>query len=196
MNTNPELDQDRAFDLYDTYKKYGYVMFPQQRRIYEQLQKHVAHKTVLEVGCGNGIGTAMLHRPAKSIVGTDKFGCNVHFASELYPWVTFSEWDIQKPRQCIPVQVVVAVEVIEHAADPITALRNLIAAATETVWISTPNGKGVERPPSNPHHVLEYTTREMLHMLHGHSVKILAWDDFRELDVDTDITPLVYRIDL
>jgi 2-polyprenyl-3-methyl-5-hydroxy-6-metoxy-1,4-benzoquinol methylase len=194
--TNPELDQDRAFDLYDTYKKYGYVMFPQQRRIYERLQRLVYKKKVLEAGCGNGVGSAILDQSSGWTTATDKLSTNIDFAKELYPWINFDVWDINLPLFTKSADVVVAVEVIEHVADPVTALKNLINAATETMWISTPNGKNVERPPSNPHHVLEYTVREMLHMLHGYNVKILAWDDFRELDIDTDITPLVYKVEL
>ncbi len=204
METNPEVDQDRAFDLYDTYRKYGYVMFPQQRKIYQQLQSHCNGKHVLEVGCGNGVGSAMLSRVALSFFATDKSENNIKFARELYPWVNFGVGDVQE-QSSSRTQVVVAVEIIEHVANPATALRNLINVATETVWISTPNGRLTqhEKPPSNPYHVAEYTPEEMLGMIHGAcagrpvKVYIYAYDDFKTpLTIDTDKNPLVYRIDL
>lgn len=208
--TNPELDQDRAFDLYDTYKKYGYVMFPQQRRIYEQLAKLlIIGKTVLEVGCGNGVGTAVLVEALQievdqppnpgSVVGTDKIQGNVEFAKCLYPWIDFRVWDVLTPWKHGKRRTVVVVEVIEHVADPMAALRNMIDAATEAVWISTPNGKYAKKPPENPHHVAEYTVDEMWIMLRScgmTKIDVLAWDDFRHLSPDTDVTPLVYKVEL
>src|SRR5678815_2148189 len=92
--TNPELDQDRAFDLYDTYKKYGYVMFPQQRKIYQHIAGRTTYQSVLEIGCGNGVGSAMLYRLNKSLIASDKLESNVAFARELYPWITFAVIDV------------------------------------------------------------------------------------------------------
>jgi protein-L-isoaspartate O-methyltransferase len=37
-------------------------MFPQQRAIYSRLVPEVSGKTVLEAGCGVGLGTAILSR--------------------------------------------------------------------------------------------------------------------------------------
>jgi 2-polyprenyl-3-methyl-5-hydroxy-6-metoxy-1,4-benzoquinol methylase len=200
MQTNPEIDQDRAFDLYDTYKKYGYVMFPQQRRIYVHLTRRVMGKTVLEVGCGNGVGTAMLANRASKIKAIDKLKGNCDFASQLYPWINFEARDIVMP---LPIskfaEVVIAVEIIEHVTYPLTALRNMINAATETVWISTPNGKHAKQPPENPYHVAEYTVDQMLDMLYKAGAKIvtvLSWDHFYEQDRDTDVSPLVYKVEV
>jgi len=96
VETNPELEQDRAFDTYDHFQQFGFVMFPQQREIYNRLAEVVKDKTVLEAGCGAGIGTAMLDRKAFSMIGTDKNLRNAEFAQELYPWINFFQWDISK----------------------------------------------------------------------------------------------------
>lgn len=207
MTTNPERDQDRAADLYDNWVKYGYVMFPQQAEIYHHLAKVVDGKLVLEAGCGAGVGTAVLSRKAAFIRGTDKSQRNTDFARDLYPWLTFDVWDISNPWMRKQYDVVIAVEVIEHVANPVQALANLIAAATETVWVSTPNGRGKDCPPDNPYHVYEYAPDEFVSMLGAalmvtptrHKVRGIRqfhWQTFEPVSVDTDVSPLVYKVEL
>ena len=43
---NPEKEQDRAADLLEMFNKYGYVMFPQQRKIYQALAERLENKNV------------------------------------------------------------------------------------------------------------------------------------------------------
>lgn len=103
----------------------------------------------------------------------------------------------------------IAVEVIEHVANPVQALTNLIAAANEGLWISTPNGQGKPVPPSNPYHVAEYSPSEMLDMLFANervsSVYVWAWDKFpgqpaiafrEQKDPMPSSDPLVYHANL
>ena len=113
--------------------------------------------TVLEAGCGNGIGSAVLDRCAARLTATDKLPVNVAFASQIYPWLDLRVWDATEPWPGDRYQAVVAVEVLEHVADPVGLLRNLFEAAVAEVWFSTPNGLGKPRPPDNPYHVAEYT---------------------------------------
>lgn len=197
---NQPKEQDRAEDLLDNWRKYGYVMFPQQRAIYNYLIPQVANKSVLEAGCGNGVGTAMMERSAKSIVGTDQLESNVKFCQEIYPWINFSAWDIEEVYGKSQFEVVVAVEVIEHVADPLLSLRNLIDACLSELWISTPNGAGQKRPPDNPYHVCEYTPAEMYALimeasrLSPRQVTILSWKDGSTQSTSTLINPLIYRV--
>ncbi len=209
--TNPEKDQDRAFDLYDTFDKYGYVMFRQQREIYRRIAEEVQGE-VLEAGCGNGVGTAIIdHRlvldDAGYITGTDKLQRNVDFAKCLYPWIDFQVWDISQryTHDTRMFDTVICIECLEHVADPVNALRNLFAAARKEVWISTPNGRGKPRPPSNPYHCCEWTTDEMCKMIResfgggphaAGKITVMGWEDFKEVEDDTDVDPLVYRIQL
>ena len=200
--TNVEINQDRVADTVEHFREFGYVMFPQQRRIYELLAEKLEDKTVVEVGCGNGLGTAILSNSVFEIVGTDKLLGNVNFAKCMYPWINFGVWDIQKPIPRLPsvlkVSSVVCVETIEHVANPEKAIQNLIDAATEEVWISTPNGRGKKRPPDNPYHVCEYTPEEMLIMIRDCSgwsqTEVLHWETFKFVSTETDVDPLVYRI--
>lgn len=208
---NPPLAQDRAEDLYMTFQRYGYAMFPQQRAIYRQLCDRVIGRTVLEAGCGAGLGAGMLARPASFFTATDKEPGNVALAKELYPWVPCEVWDAERHgwRGFQP-QVVVCVEVLEHVADPARLLRHLLAAATQEVWLSTPNGAAPTAaggpkpvPPDNPHHVREYTPAEVLALvleatgtgLHWEP-KIFNWESFAAgpLPQETRADPLVYHL--
>ncbi|GAG77899.1 unnamed protein product, partial [marine sediment metagenome] len=96
---NPEIDQDRVEDTIDHFNKFGYVMFPQQVKIYENIKEKIGNSgEILEAGCGNGLGTAILgHSNRFYVYGTDKLGKNIKFASCLYPWIKFREWDINYP---------------------------------------------------------------------------------------------------
>ncbi len=192
---NPEIDQDRAFDLLDTFEKHGCIMFAQQKSIYYHLSRVIAGSTVLEAGCGSGVGTSILSRVATQIIGTDKLARNVAFARCLYPWLSFEVWDINKSSD-LKFQVVVCVEAIEHVTNPKDAIQNLVNAAIETVWISTPNGAGKPRPPENHYHVCEYTPHEMLDMIGDHPVIIRNGENWERVFVDTEADPLVYRIEV
>lgn len=197
--TNPEKDQDRAADLCDLWQRYGFVMFRQQRAIYERLALRCAWKGVIEAGCGDGVGSALLERRAAKFLATDKLDCNVRFARELYPWIRFEQWDLNRPWRGEKYEYAVCVEAIEHVADPERALAHLVTAATAEVWFSTPNGRVKrEHPPSNPWHVAEYTPTEVLGMVAGlgRSAEVLDWETFEPVSVDTEVNPLVYRVRL
>jgi 2-polyprenyl-3-methyl-5-hydroxy-6-metoxy-1,4-benzoquinol methylase len=191
-------DQDRAYDLLDTFNKHSVVMFSQQQRIYANLAKALCGCTVLEAGCGNGVGTAILSQTSSQIIGTDVNSRNTAFAKGLYPWIPFYLWDIREPTS-LRAEVVVCVEAIEHVEDLERSLRNLAEAALDCLWISTPNGVGKSIPPENPYHVQEYTpiefTDAVAAVLHRSAV-IRHYDTWEILGVDTLVDPLVYEIQL
>jgi 2-polyprenyl-3-methyl-5-hydroxy-6-metoxy-1,4-benzoquinol methylase len=197
--TNPEIDQNRVEETVETFNQYDYIMFRQQRLIYHNVAQRIRGARVIEAGCGMGLGTAMLERHCGKIYGTDKLSRNCRFASCLYPWIEFSEWDINYP---LPIDkqftAAVAVEVIEHVQNPELAIRNLLSAVCEggEIWISTPNANaGKEQPPTNPFHVAEYTVVEFHSMLpDGVSCDLFSWDTFDTVPSNTEITPIVYRL--
>lgn len=193
--TNPEIDQDRVFDLFDTFEKHGSSMFCEQVAIYNNLAPCVRGEHVLEAGCGSGVGTAVLFRHVADIVGTDKLQKNVDFAKCIYPWIFFTTWDLNKPTS-LRASVVVCIEAIEHVTDPQAAINHLIEAADHMVWLSTPNGVGKKRPPGNPYHTREYTPFEVLEMIGDYEVKIRHWQTWEKLHPETTIDPLVYQIQL
>lgn len=190
---NPEKDQDRVFDLFEMFEKHKQIMFHQQLHIYNKLATEVKGKSVLELGCGTGLGTAIMSRTAKSILATDKGENNIKFAQLTYPWIPFYVVDLNY-TYCYSADIVVCVEALEHVTNVELALKTMFNAANEKVWLSTPNGNGKKRPPENPYHVQEYTTEEMLRMLKGHVVIIRAWDTWEEVSVSTKVDPLVYEV--
>ena len=199
--TNPERDQERVEEPAELFRQYGYAMFRQQRAIYGQIAKRVSGCTVLEAGCGNGLGSAMLDRNAVRLVATDKLEKNVLFAGELYPWLDLRVWDMTTPCPWGTFHTVVCVEAIEHVADPLAAMRNLVNAANQQVFISTPNGAGKPRPPSNPWHVAEYAPTEMIQIIRtvkfDCAIHVLGWEDFQPVSPNTTyVSPLMYRIQL
>ncbi len=187
---------------FDTYKKYGYLMFPQQRTIYSNIAKRIdPHSTVLEVGCGIGLGTAILDRSLTTkVVGTDNLIENVKMARALYPWITFNQMDIcsRLPTLIRLPDIVVAVEVLEHVENPRYALTNMCLIAQKEVWLSTPNGIGKKRPPDNPYHCCEYTVNEVNEMIpNGWNLKVLEYQDFKAVNsviVNNGASPLVYHL--
>ena len=195
---NPERTQDRVADLFDHWRQFGYLMFPRQRRIYDQIAERVRGRVVLEAGCGTGQGTAVLARATHDVVGTDKEPGNVGFAAHLYPWVPFAVWDISHPGR-LRADVVVCVETVEHVADAGRAVLNLLNAAREELWISTPNGLGKPRPPDNPFHCVEYTAAEMTDFILREPalverVQVLDWETFQPVGLDAACDPVVYRV--
>jgi 2-polyprenyl-3-methyl-5-hydroxy-6-metoxy-1,4-benzoquinol methylase len=181
--TNPVKDQDRVRDLFEHFEQYGDVMFRQQRAIYEYIATQTRYKKVLEVGCGNGVGSAILAhgRSAGLLTASDVSHNNIKFARCLYPWITFIPLDVRLLVFNGVVEDVVAVEVLEHVSDPQLAINNMVGAAKERVWISTPNGTNKPRPPENPYHVCEYTPDEVLGWLFKNQrvkfVNVLNWDN-------------------
>lgn len=197
MNRNPEKNQDRFQDTFDHFNRWGYVLFPQDRRIYERLAETLHGRNVIEAGCGQGTGTGILSREC-NIIGTDKEKKNVDFARALYPWISFFEWNITRNPFGETREVVVAVEVIEHVEKTQRAIDNLIASATREVWISTPNGRrlALGSPPSNPYHVWEWTPAEIMGMFGQRKIEVYDWETWKIVDnpVDTLVDPVVYHV--
>lgn len=190
---NKEKDQDRVHDTIDHFERFGYVMFPSQLKIYRFLIEKVIGHSILEAGCGMGLGTNILHaEPHTFIMGTDKLKKNVDFAKALYPQIEFSTWDITKGPWQDKYEMVVCVECVEHVADVKGAIQNLIASAKKEVWFTTPN-RSVETP-DNPYHVREYSAKEMLEIIGDYKVEFYDWRTEKQTGPDSDCDPLIYRI--
>ena len=194
---NPERDQDRVADLFELFNKSGQIMFHQQQSIYGHIADAIDGDSVLEAGCGTGLGTSILSRRTEDIVGTDKILRNIEFARATYPWLRFDTWDLNVSTY-YRADIVVCVEALEHVGDTVSALRHLIQATGSELWISVPNGTGKPRPPKNPYHVCEYTPPEMINMIHQlgiYNIAIRHWQNFQLLPSTTPVDPLVYHLE-
>lgn len=197
---NPQRPQDMIATAFQRFAATGHVILPEQRRIYQQLAERVKFQPVLEAGCGIGLGTSLFQHAARcDLLGTDLDFRHVAFARGMFPQCRFDVWDISQGPYREKFDVVVAVEVLEHVSDYQAALANLVASATEEVWLSTPNRRnpemGTDRP-RNVHHVHEFLPQELLALAKPlcRQVTVHHWDGLAELDAKTEVTPLVYRL--
>ncbi len=128
-------------------------------------------KTVLDVACGTGYGTAILASAAGSVVGIDLDRETIAYARENYPHpkVTYLLGDIlQLPLPDESVEVVACFETIEHVVDDRKCLQELrrVLQPGGICLLSTPNravfspGKTLSDQPHNIFHCREYTLDE------------------------------------
>jgi 2-polyprenyl-3-methyl-5-hydroxy-6-metoxy-1,4-benzoquinol methylase len=211
QHCNPVKDLDWREGAFDTFQKYKVLMFQQQKQIYTNIKDQILkmdaiEASVIEFGCGIGIGTAYLARylaPAR-VTGTDNIAENIALARELHMGVPFYVHNIEASKvvHSIVGAVGIAVEVIEHVGDPVKGIRNMLASVSKELWLSTPNGNGKTRPPSNPYHVCEYTPLEMFDIIKEASkecsmvvTRVLDYKHFQPItDSNTKVDPLVYHI--
>ena len=88
---------------------------------YNVISKFISGKTVLDIACGEGYGSAILAKNAKSVLGMDISGSTINLANDKYKGITnlsfqnASVLDIPLPDNSI--DIVVSFETIEHLAD-------------------------------------------------------------------------------
>ena len=214
--TNPEADAiDMVARLSDRFHNTGLVMPATQRTIYEGIAKKIvvndkasAKKTVADVGCGLGIGSYILSNEARFVWGVDKSAENVSFAQQMYAGslkMRFDALDINDfPREVAKFSVVACVEVLEHIADPekaIAFLKRLMGPLGSSVgWVTLPNRNSPllqKDKPRNPFHVAEPTASELYDFLTKHFKYVVLYAPDLEtlVDLDTDVTPVVCKIE-
>jgi SAM-dependent methyltransferase len=134
--------------------------------VYDWIAERVRGESVIDMACGEGYGSDVLARSAKSVVGVDANPeaheharlryrrPNLRFARELVD--TYSE----------PADAVVFLQTIEHLQDPGGVLAHFRSLVGDdgTVYVSTPNvltlaPKGQPRS-GNPWHIHEYRRAE------------------------------------
>jgi 2-polyprenyl-3-methyl-5-hydroxy-6-metoxy-1,4-benzoquinol methylase len=90
--------------------------------------RDVSARTVLDLGCGNGSFSALLHSQGFSVAGCDASISGLALARQAHPNVNFFEHDISNPLPADhagPYDSVVSLEVIEHLLLP----RQLVVSA-------------------------------------------------------------------
>jgi trans-aconitate methyltransferase len=96
--------------------------------------------TLIDVGCAVGDGLSTLRRACK---GTAQFsGCDfsaegIRISATRFPDVEFFVHDIHKPLPRTWTSVI-SLQTIEHLDDPVTAVKNLAEAATDTLIVAAP----------------------------------------------------------
>jgi 2-polyprenyl-3-methyl-5-hydroxy-6-metoxy-1,4-benzoquinol methylase len=153
--------------------------------VYEWIARQVAGRSVIDMACGEGYGSNVLARQARSVVGVDANpeafeharlrytgagpdgrASNLRFERALVE--SFSE----------PADAVVFLQTIEHLQDPGATLAHFKRILNEggRAFVSTPNvltlaPAGAERS-DNPWHVHEYRREEFAELCRAHFGKV------------------------
>jgi SAM-dependent methyltransferase len=131
----------------------------------------VREQDVLEVGCGEGYGTALLAGVARRIVGIDYDALTVVHAAAAYPQARFVRANLAAlPFPDASVDAVVTLQVIEHVWNHAEFVRECLRVlrAGGRLLVTTPNrltfSPGLDTPV-NPFHTKEFTAGELTHLL-------------------------------
>ena len=145
--------------------------FRRHEAAYAWLLPHVEGRTVLEVGCGEGYGTAMIASVAKQVLGVDYDQPAISHAAATYPQAAFARANLAAlPIGDAGMDVVATLQVIEHVWDHPQFVRECarVLRPGGTLLVTTPNrltfSPGLDKPV-NPFHTREFTAAELTRLL-------------------------------
>ena len=132
---------------------------------------YAAGRRVLEVGCGEGYGTAQLASVAEQIVGLDYDALTIAHCGATYPRARFVRANLAAlPVRSAGVDVVATLQVIEHVwnhREFVTECLRVLQPGG-LLLVTTPNrltfSPGLDRP-INPFHTREFTAAELVELL-------------------------------
>jgi len=136
--------------------------------VYQWIASRVGGMQVLDMGCGEGYGPAVLAERAAAVVGLDANPEAHEHARLRYsrPGLRFERGLVESHGEPGTFDAVVFLQTIEHVADPAAVLEHLRTLLTPggVVYVSTPNRLTLAPPGAeksdNPWHVKEYTAAE------------------------------------
>lgn len=229
---NPEAeDKEQVMANIGLFIKNGVLLWHPTRMMYEfiknrcikratehpQYPKFVWKPTIVDVGCGSGVGSNILSQEADFVWGIDKNETSIKFAQQAFTrvkngiyynsHVSFDQFDlINETRETMKFDVVVAIEVIEHIYDYRKFLQRLTSFDTRAkenpteYYISTPNrnNKNIQKDrPYNKYHVREYTSQEFVSVLSEFFKDIELFSSAGEpAPIDTNHTPILAKCKL
>lgn len=145
--------------------------FRRHEAVYRFAAPLVAGRRVLEVGCGEGYGTALLARSAARIVGIDYDASATAHATRSYPVARFVRANLAAlPVPSGSVDVLVSLQVIEHVWNHPEFVRECLRVLRPggLLFVTTPNrltfSPGLAEPV-NPFHTKEFTAAELAELL-------------------------------
>jgi SAM-dependent methyltransferase len=141
---------------------------------------YVAGERVLEIGCGEGYGTALLATAAAAVVGIDYDALTIAHAAKQYPLARFLRANLAAlPIPTASVDVVAALQVIEHVWNHNEFVRECLRVLRPggTLLVTTPNrltfSPGLEAPV-NPFHTKEFTAAELTELLSDNGFEVVG----------------------
>lgn len=236
----PAEGLDLISRVHGRFKGTGLVMPQSQINIYKNITqffiedvtkyrgypKTIHKPTVVDVGCGIGIGSNYLSMEAQFVWGIDSNEESINYARQCFerlqnniyytPQVTFDVVDAtNEPRDLQQFDYVTCIEVIEHIPNAeseklLTFLNRFVKKNKDGSWVSdasrtkiflsTPNRnspKIQKDTPRNEHHCFEPTAAEMYTFLTKHYHYVTVLDEHLEpQELGTEATPLVYKLEL
>jgi 2-polyprenyl-3-methyl-5-hydroxy-6-metoxy-1,4-benzoquinol methylase len=141
--------------------------FRRHEAAYVWAERFVRGALVLDAGCGEGYGSDQLARAAYRVFAVDRDSPAAAHAAGRYPRVRIVRAGLEQlPFATASLEVVVALQVIEHVVDQPSVLREVarVLRPAGTVLLSTPNRltftPGSDRPV-NPFHTREVSATEL-----------------------------------
>jgi SAM-dependent methyltransferase len=150
--------------------------FRRHEAAYAALAPFTVGAVLLEAGCGEGYGAALLSAVAHRVLAVDRAFRVAAHAARRYPGVTVAQADLARlPLPDEALDVVSLLQVIEHLADQEAALAESarVLRPAGTLLLSTPNrltfspGRDV---PVNPFHTRELSAEDLTTLLDKHFV--------------------------
>ncbi|SOD73361.1 methyltransferase family protein [Jatrophihabitans sp. GAS493] len=150
--------------------------FRRHQVVYQFILDRLADGTVIEVGCGEGYGSALLATSARRVLGIDYDALAVEHCARQYPEVDFVRGNLAAlPVRDGTADAVVSLQVIEHVWDHPQFVRQCLRSLRPggQFIVSTPNrltfspDNDGTTPPTNPFHTHEFTAVELIRLLVG-----------------------------
>jgi SAM-dependent methyltransferase len=154
--------------------------FRRHEAAYAWLLPAVAGRVVLEVGCGEGYGTAMMAAQARKVIGVDYDHSAVAHAQARYRRPRFVRANLAAlPVRDARVDVLAGLQVIEHVWDhpQFVAECARVVRPGGALLISTPNrltfSPGLD-VPTNPFHTHEFTAAELVALINANGFAVTS----------------------
>lgn len=159
-----------------------YLLFLIHLKAYEEAASRGQGKTVLDIGCNNGYGTAVIAANCRKAVGIDVSPRAIREAQRMFAskGIEFQLVDGKRlPFEDASFDLVTCYQVIEHIGDCGSFLSEIkrVLARGACLLIATPNARirlDSTRKPWNPLHVREFNAGELLSLLrtYFHDVRL------------------------
>jgi SAM-dependent methyltransferase len=143
--------------------------------VYEWIAARVADRAVLDMACGEGYGSSVLARTARSVVGVDGNPEAHEHARLRYtdPGLSFEWGAVETYGEPGSFDAVVFLQTIEHVVDPGAVLGHFarILRPGGVAYVSTPNVLTLAPPGAaksdNPWHLREYRAEDFAGLCRG-----------------------------
>lgn len=141
--------------------------FRRHEAAYQYVASLVTGCKVVDIGCGEGYGTATLASRATTVIGLDYDRATVRHAAHTYPGAWFIVANLAAlPIADASIDIVITMQVIEHVWDHAQFLRQCtrVLRSGARLVVTTPNrltfSPGRDQP-LNPFHSREFTAEEL-----------------------------------